>query len=409
MKVAILGLGARGMMHSKIARSAGHTIEAVCDVQKERLVIAQNQLDVKKENCFLKADDFFAAGKLADIIVISTLDETHYDYTLRALALGYDILLEKPIALKQNEIEEIAETAKRLNRKIGVCHVLRYTPFYQKIKELIDSGVIGKVMNINQTENVGYYHYAHSFVRGNWHNSEETCPMILAKCCHDLDLILWLAGKHCVKLSSFGSLDYFTSANQPNGAADRCKDCKARDNCVFNAYQIYTDRPTWVKQPDGEDYTVENAIKQLDKNENFYDKCVFRTDNNVVDHQMVNMVLEDNVLAHLTMQGFSGEVYRRTQVCGTLGEINGVMEENRITLHLFGKEPQTFEIECDDGLSQHSGGDKLLFLDFLDCVEKDDKECKAEIDCAVESHLLAFAAEKSRLQNGETIVLRKEK
>jgi len=401
--IAILGLGARGTMFSKIAKANGYTITAVCDINAERRKDAITMFDVPTENCFEKAEDMFTQGKLADMLVISTLDNTHYEYAMKAMTLGYDILLEKPIALTLCEVEEIGEEAKRLGRKIGVCHVLRYTPFYAKMKELIDSGIIGKVMNINQTENVGYYHYAHSFVRGNWHNSKETCPMILAKCCHDFDLILWLTGKSCMAISSFGALDYFKIENEPQGAADRCKYCKA-ENCPYNAYKIYEQYYTWVKQPNGVEFTPENAKKVLDDNTTFYDKCVFRCDNDVVDHQMVNMVLEDGVLAHLTMQGFSEQVYRRTQVCGTHGELNGVFEEGKITVSIFGGETKEVYIRVDDELSQHAGGDGKLFLDFAKFVElKNYDEFRTEIDKSVESHKLAFKAEESRLNDGKTI------
>ena len=406
MNIAILGLGARGMMFGKIAIAEGYKITAVCDINKERRKDAETVLNVKKENIFADSDVFFNRGKLADVLIISTLDSTHYDFAMKALKVGYDIMLEKPIALKMNEIEEIGVTAKSLGRKAGVCHVLRYTPFYAKIKEIIDSGVLGRIMNINQTENVGYYHYAHSFVRGNWHNSVETCPMILAKCCHDFDLILWLTGKSCIELSSFGALDYFKKENAPDGSAMRCKDCRVRQECPFDAYKIYKIYPTWVKQPSGLEYSVENAFKVLDDNSTFYDKCVFNCDNDVVDHQMVNMVLEDGIIANLTMQAFSGEIYRRTQVCGTLGELNGVFEEGKITVSVFGKEKQEIQIKVDDELSQHAGGDRKLLLDFLKYVEdKNRTDFKTNIDRSIESHILAFRAEESRLNDGKSIKL----
>ncbi len=404
--IAVLGLGARGTMFSKIATASGYSITAVCDINIERRKDATTLFGVKEENCFEKAEDFFAKGKLADVLILSTLDDSHYEYCIKALNIGYDILLEKPIALTLEECIGIGEEAKRLNRKIGVCHVLRYTPFYTKMKELIDSGVIGRVMNINQIENVGYYHFAHSFVRGNWHNSKETCPMILAKCCHDFDLILWLTDKSCEALSSFGALDYFKKENEPKGCADRCKDCKS-ENCPYNAYKIYNEYYDWVKQPNGVEYTKENARKVLDDNSTFYDKCVFRCDNDVVDHQMVNMQLEDGVLAQLTMQAFSSECYRRTQICGTHGEINGILEQNKITVSLFGGKTWDIDIEINDALSQHSGGDKKLLLDFISFIEDTEYEqFKTKIDKSVESHKLAFMAEESRIQGGKAIILK---
>lgn len=402
MKIAILGLGARGEMFARIALAEGYELSAACDINEERRKDAINDFHIDSKNVFSNAKDFFSKGKLADVLLISTLDDSHYEYCIKALNIGYDILLEKPIALTLEDVIGIGEEAKRLNRKIGVCHVLRYTPFYSKVKEIIDSGALGKITNINQTENVGYYHYAHSFVRGNWHNSKETCPMILAKCCHDFDLILWLSGKSCKMLSSFGNLDYFKEENAPKGSAKRCKDCKARENCPYDGYKIYTKYPTWVKQPNGKEYSIENAIEVLNNNSTFYDKCVFHVDNDVVDHQMVNMVLEDGVIANLTMQAFSGEIYRRTQVCGTLGELNGVFEDGIITVQIFGKEKETIKIEVNDELSQHAGGDRKLFVDFVESVKSNSMEgFKTKIDKSVESHKLAFYAEKSRLDDGK--------
>lgn len=401
--IAILGYGARGMIYSLIAKEEGLNVVAVCDILEDRRRAAKRILSLSEERCYEDADEFFTAGKLADILILSTIDGTHYEYALRALDLGYDILLEKPIALTLAEVDGIAKKAKELKRKIGVSHVLRYTPFYMQIKSIIDSGAIGKVMNVNQTENVGYYHYAHSFVRGNWHNSKETCPMILAKCCHDFDIILWLTGKSCKKLSSFGSLDHFTYANAPEGSAARCKDCAANKTCPYDAYQIYKVHPTWVKIPDGQEENWENAKKVLDDNDTFYDKCVYRCDNDVVDHQTVNMVMEDGIIANLTMQAFSGEIYRRTQVCGTLGEINGILEENKVELSVFGKEKKTYTIGVKDAISPHAGGDRLLLIDFVKYVGKETESFKADIDKSVESHRLAFAAESSRLQDGKTM------
>lgn len=406
--IAVLGFGARGTIYSRIALEEGFKVVAVCDIDVERRRSAERILDIHKSECFDNADDFFAAGRLADVLIISTIDGTHYEYALRALNLGYDILLEKPIALTPEDVDGIASAAKKLGRKIGVSHVLRGTPFYIKIKEIIDSGIIGRVMNVNQIENVGFFHQAHSFVRGNWHNSKETCPMILAKCCHDFDIILWLTGKSCKKLSSFGSLDYFTQKNAPFDSAERCKYCNAAPNCPYDAYKIYSGRSSWVKIKDGLEENWENAKTVLDDNSTFYDKCVFRCDNDVVDHQTVNMILEDGVLANLTMHAFSEKVYRRVQIGGTLGEINGIMEENKIEVNIFGDKSLIYEIEINDSLSPHSGGDRQLFLDFMRYVENTTANFQADIDKSVESHRLAFAAEKSRLDGGTPIEIYKK-
>lgn len=404
MNISILGLGARGRLYARIAKAEGYEIKAVCDTDCEARMRASEVFGVDKNFIFESADELFARGKLSDVLIVSTLDETHYDLTLKAIELGYDILLEKPIALKREQIEDIEKKATAKGVKIGVCHVLRYTPFYQKIKEIIDSGVIGEVMNIEQVENVGYFHHAHSFVRGNWHNTKETCPMILAKCCHDLDLIIWLSGKNVKRVSSFGELTYFKKESAPEGSEDNCNDCKYSQTCPYSAIRIYTDRPTWVLVPVGEEENVENAMKVVARRDTFYAKCVYRCDNDTVDHQLVNLELSDGVFAHLTMQAFSGEVYRRTQVCGTKGEINGILENNEIELSVFGSPKQTIKVEFNDDLSIHCGGDKRLFIDFMNYVAgKEFSRGLTGLDKSTQSHIVAFCAEESRLNGGKPV------
>lgn len=403
VELSILGFGGRGIMFAKIAKEEGYKIASVCDISAERLDLAKEMFDIPQDKLFLNVDDFFAQGKQSQVLLIATLDETHHDFAIKALNIGYDLLLEKPIALTMEHIIDIYDTAMRLNRKVGVCHVLRYAAIYQKMKEIIDSGAIGKVMNISQTENVGYYHFAHSFVRGNWHNSKETCPSILAKCCHDLDLIVWLTGKECKQLTSQGMLGYFKAENAPEGATMRCKDCPHKDTCIYSGYNIYKLHPGMVKQPCVREESVENAFEVMQDNSTFYDKCVYHCDNDVCDQQNVNMILEDGILANLTMQAFSDKIYRRTQVCGTLGEINATFEaDGEMTLSIYGKEPQQFIFTANDCISHHGGSDRALFLDFMKFVEGNEKSVGlTTLAKSIESHIIAFAAEKSRLENGQ--------
>ncbi len=403
VELSILGFGGRGIMFAKIAKEEGYKITAVCDTSEERLGLAKEMFSVPQDKLFTDSDEFFAQGKLSQVLLIATLDDTHHDLAIKALNLGYDLLLEKPIALTMEHIIDIRDTAMRLDRKVGVCHVLRYATIYQKMKEIIDSGAIGEIMNISQTENVGYYHFAHSFVRGNWHNSKETCPSILAKCCHDLDLIVWLTGKDCKQLTSQGMLRYFKVENAPEGATARCKDCPHKETCTYSGYNIYRLHPGMVKQPCVREESVENAFEVMQDNNTFYDKCVYHCDNDVCDQQNVNMILEGDILANLTMQAFSDKIYRRTQVCGTLGEINATFEmDGEMTLSIYGKEPKQFTFTTSDVISHHGGSDRALFLDFMKFVEGNEKSVGlTTIAKSVESHIMAFAAEKSRLENGQ--------
>ena len=232
--------------------------------------------------------------------------------------------------------------------------------------------------------------------------------MILAKCCHDFDILLWLTGRSCKKLSSFGSLDYFTRENAPQNSAARCKNCAAAKICPYDAYRIYAARPTWVRIPDGQEENWENAKKVLDDNSTFYDKCVFRCDNDVVDHQVVNMLFEENVTAQLTMTAFSKECHRCIKVHGTLGEMVADMEENSVLVKPFRSEDYVIDItKYATDLSVHGGGDKLLFEDFVSYITGGaPTETRTTLADSLISHRMSFAAEESRLAGGEPIDIR---
>lgn len=240
---AVIGYGGRGSLYARLLNGRGDfTLTAVCDINPDKLDKAVRDTGISRDKTFTDPEKFFAAGKQADALVLSTMDRTHYAYAIRALNSGYDLLLEKPIAESAEECRAIYELCRKLNRKVEVCHVLRYSPFYALIKQKIDGGELGKVVTVTQTENVGWYHQAHSFVRGNWGNSEKSSPMILQKCCHDMDILYYLIGKDCKAVSSFGSLTYFTRDNAPECSADYCFMCPCADECIFNCMNLYKNR-----------------------------------------------------------------------------------------------------------------------------------------------------------------------
>ena len=246
MRVAIIGYGGRGMLYAEILKEKGVEISAVCDVDKAKLALAQKRLQLADGALYAEEETFFRKGKLADLLIVSTQDQLHLRHAVKGLDLGYDLLLEKPIAASQEECETILNKAQKLDRRVFVCHVLRYAPFFSEIKRRLNSGKYGKVVTIAMTENVAYWHQAHSYVRGNWRRAEDTTPMILAKCCHDLDLLQHFAGAKCESVSSVGDLTYFTSVNAPEGAAKRCLDCKYLDRCPYSAKTLYIEK--WKKQ-----------------------------------------------------------------------------------------------------------------------------------------------------------------
>ena len=245
IKVAIAGLGNRGRdNYGKIGMLYPDKMEivAAADIDPKKVALAAEEFRLPKEACFSSAEEMLVEEKLADVMVIATQDRQHVGHAIAALEKGYHLLLEKPVSPKVRECQRLAEAAKRCGRKVVVCHVLRYTPIYQKVKELLEEGVIGDVVSIMASENVGWYHQAHSFVRGNWSNSKETSPMILQKCCHDMDLYLWLAGKTCESVTSYGDTYLFKKEQAPAGCTKRCLDgCKVKEACPFDAEKIYLD------------------------------------------------------------------------------------------------------------------------------------------------------------------------
>jgi predicted dehydrogenase len=327
------------------------------------------------------------------------MDQDHYEQALAALDLGYDLLLEKPIATKRDEILAIRNKANNLKRRVAIAHVLRYTAFYQKIKEMIKEERLGNITTISQTEHVGYFHYAHSYVRGNWRKTENSAPMILAKSCHDLDIIRWLLDKKYLALSSFGTLSHFKSEYAPEGSEKYCYKCQI--DCPFNALDFYKKNPLWMMifslDPDPEKVLADENLS--------YSRCVYQSDNDVVSHQVVNLLFEDGINASFVMTAFSNETHRSIKIHGTKAELEGDLEKKEIILKTYGKEQEIIDIsKITDDFSYHAGGDKQMLLDFVRKVRKSEKVSGlTDINNAVESHFMALDAEDSRLLEGKLI------
>ena len=360
-----------------------------------------------------------AQDKLADIMFITTQDKQHVEQAIPALKKGYHLLLEKPISPKPEECREIVKVAKECNRKVIVCHVLRYTPIYSKLKDVLDSGVIGDVVSVMSIENVGYWHQAHSFVRGNWRNSETTSPMILQKCCHDMDLLLWLTGKTCESVSSFGDTYLFKEECAPEGTALRCMDgCKAKENCPYDAEKIYLEHhrigaKTGYKEWPLDVLTLHPSVETIMEaiKTGPYGRCVYHCDNNVVDHQVVNMKMTDGTTISHTMCGFTATGSRYAKFMGTKGEIIADMTENTIKITVFGqKDTEVIDIsQIASDFSGHGGGDNRMVEEFLDMLINETGPTKrtTSVGESVESHYCALAAEESRLNGGKVISLDK--
>ncbi len=409
-KIAVLGYGGRGCNYTNLCKGMKdkYEITAVIDNSKDKLAQAKKITGLQDSQLFSSLDSFLEAPKTADWLFVCTQDKDHKEHSVKALKKGYNLLLEKPIACTPEDCIEIERAAKENNREVAVCHVLRYSVYYDKIKEIMDSGILGKIISIEQVENVGYWHQAHSFVRGDWRNKEESTPMILAKCCHDLDIAVYLAESKCAQVMSQGQLNFFKKENAPEGATEYCLGgCKAKETCPYDCEKLYVKRLKYLPKsaikymwpqsrlmPDGI-VTVPKLYEAMKTTD--FGKCVFLSDNNVVDYQVTTMLFENGINSTLTMTAFSGPCYRETRIRGSLGELICDMGKSKIMLELFGRKKK--RIRLHQVLDAHGGGDKRL-IEYL----AEDK-LKTDISTSIESHLIAFAAEESRLNNGETVKL----
>lgn len=417
MTVAVLGLGSRGLqVYGEILQKYHSIIEvtAAADILPSRIAHAKEFFHLEDHQCFSDADTLLQQDRLADAVFICTQDRDHVPQAKKALEKGYHILLEKPVSPSEEECRELLEAAGKSNSRICVCHVLRYTPFYSTLKEMLVRGDIGRIINIQAREDVGFFHQAHSFVRGNWRRSEETSPMILAKCCHDMDLLVWLCDSSCRQVSSFGNLTWFKEENAPQGAARRCLDnCPQKENCPYDAEKIYiTDPDTGVLEGNGWPAntfavppTKENVMEELKAGP--YGRCVYYCDNDVVDHQVVNLYMDNDVTITFSMCAFSAKCSRRIKIMGTLGEIEGSMEENRIYYTPFGQKTEEIDLtRLTEDFSNHGGGDVRMVKQFADYVMTGKKTASiTDLDISLESHRIALAAEKSRKMQGKVITL----
>lgn len=425
IKVAVAGLGSRGndvYARGITAYSDRATIVAVAEPDLQKRKKAQKEYGLSEQACFSSCEELLQAEKMADVLVIATLDRDHVSQGVTALEKGYDLLLEKPISPLKKECDRLLEVAKKHGRKVVVCHVLRYTPVYRKAREVLKSGKLGEIVSITATENVGWFHYVHSFVRGTWAREEDTSPIILQKCCHDMDLYLWLADKRCKKLSSFGNLYLFSKENMPEGATKRCTDgCKVREECMFDAEKIYLRHKVMGYQNPNRRWPLDGVIdrerleesvkRTLEKGR--YGRCVYDCDNTVPDHQTVQMEMEDGSTMNFTMCAHTSDISRWAKFMGTKGEMTVALNPDdvgacRITVNLFGLEErcETVRIEeLAEDFSGHSGGESRMMREFFDliCGVDGEKDGITSLEKSMESHYCALAAEESRRLGGAVV------
>lgn len=422
IKAAVIGFGDRSEIYSRFSLKEPDLLKitAVVEPDAVRREYARKLFGLDRSMCFADEKDFIARGKIADCVINGTMDELHISTTLPLLPLGYDVLLEKPVTSDEKAFLHLLQEAERYGCRIVVCHVLRYTPFYKAVKKLVDEGAVGKVRHIETAENVGIAHASISYIRGKWNNSV-ICgsSYLLAKCCHDLDLICWLNDKtEPVTVSSMGGRDFFIPENAPKGAGTRClADCPVEKSCPYSARKIYLDNdPMPITVWNG----AEKPYWEIDKKEREkaletthpHGRCIFKTDANLVDQQMTNIKFADGSTAYHLLFSGATRAGRRIKIYGSLGEIEGFSEDGSFKVRKYNPENLLYdetEIKITDDIANdnHMGGDSRLMYDFVRVLGGEEPSVStSDLKKSFISHLCVYAADRS-LEENRTIELKR--
>lgn len=400
IEAIVIGAGLRGRDTYgayALANPEQVRIVAVAEPNQERRELFAKLHALPAERRAEDWQDLLAEPRLAQVAVVATPDHLHVGPALAAIERGYDVLLEKPIAPQAADCLRVVEAADAAGRLLQIGHCLRYSAFYAKVHDILSSGRLGRLITLSMAEHVAFWHMTHSFVRGKWGNTGNAAPMILAKCCHDLDLMAWFVGQPCRRLASFGSLRHFRPEDAPPGAPERCTDgCPVEATCVHSALPFYLkDFPGWPWSDVSLATDLESRRRALEMGP--YGRCVYRSGNDVVDHQVLALEFEGGLTATFTMHGFAAVAGRTIRVSGALGELRGSFEKGEIEIHMHGEvSPEVIEVPFSP--IGHGGGDEGLQRHFVDVVRRGAAdEVLASGRVALESHLMGFAAEQSRI------------
>lgn len=423
----IVGAGHRSIYYSFYAKEHPEDLKivGVADPNPYRRKKVAEMYGFGEDMCFESAYELASRPRLADAIINGTMDTQHVPTAIPLLRRGYDMLLEKPFAVNMEEMRTLEQVVRETGTRVFICHVLRYSPFYASIREHVLSGEIGNIINIQCAELVSYHHMAVGYVRGKWAN-EQICgtPMLLAKCCHDMDLIMWMkSGIRPVQVSSFGSDFQFKHSDKPAGAGTRCMvDCPIEADCLYSAKKHYIDHPdrwsfyVWSCLEKLENPTLEDKIQSL-KTDNPFGRCVWDCDNTVVDHQSVLINFEDGSTATLNMIGGAAKPERNIHIIGTTGEIQGNFDDSMFTVRKIdnasssGWDEKTYDLkqtgDKTGATGSHGGGDLRLVEDFVHVLqgEQPSISCTTLTD-SINGHMAVFLAEESR-KNGTIAVVPK--
>ncbi|MFE7712073.1 Gfo/Idh/MocA family protein [Streptomyces sp. NPDC057486] len=402
IRLAVVGAGMRG--HAYASGAAGIPgVEIVAVAEPNPTTVARFTRGFPGAQVFGDWRELAAQPRLADAVIVTLPDQEHRDASVAFAEAGYDILLEKPIATSPEDCNDIEAAASSNNVSVTVCHVLRYTSYTQKLRELLDSGAIGEIMQIEHLEPVGHLHFAHSFVRGNWRQSATSHSLLLAKSCHDIDWLLYIMGRPVQRVTSFGSLGYFRPESRPAGASDRCVTCPVESSCAFSAVRFYRrglDNPGSAEEYNALVMAGEVTPEAIDRalETGPWGRCAYLCDNDVVDHQTVQLEFTDGRLASFTLSAFTEGTNRKTRLFGTAGQITG--DGRMISVYDFCT-LQTTVYDTDelgfDAASGHGGGDLRLIEAFISALRTASPEqLSTSIAQSMASHRVVFAAEEAR-------------
>ncbi len=411
LTTVLVGLGHRARTYGSYTFASPEELEIVglADPDPGRLERTASVFDVPPERRFRSAEELAAQPRFADAAINGTMDRQHVPTTLPLLDAGYHVLLEKPIAPGQDELLSLLLATRKSGRTLMICHVLRYAPFYAAIRQRVLDGEIGQIISINTSERVSYHHMAAAYVRGKWRQRAEN-PMLLAKCCHDLDLLCWFkSGTRPQRVASHGSLTYFRPDKAPPGAGMRCLvDCPIEPTCPYSARKHYIEQGlwgfyAWDALEHLENPTLEDRLESL-RTDNPVGRCVWRCDNDVVDHQAVIVEFADGCVATHTLVGGTARPCRTVHLVGTLGEIEGVMEEGAFTIRKpdarAGHEYSEETVDMRVSGSMHGGGDLRLVGDFLRVLRGEPPSISTTtIEDSIYGHLIAYAADRAMLEH----------
>ena len=409
VRIAVLGGGNRGSVYANWASAHPDraTVVAVAEPREEWREAFAKRHDLPADQTFRTWQELFdhsgdtAETRIADAIVVTTQDTDHVEPAIMAAQRGYHLLVEKPMAPNEQDCHRLVTAVEQSGVMLAVCHVMRYTPYTRLLKQVLDSGRIGDVVSIQHLEPVGFWHQAHSYVRGNWRREADSSSMLLAKSCHDIDWMRYIVGTPIERVSSFGSLTHFRPENRPEGAADRCLDCAIEPECAFSAKRLYLGMAergqfNWPVTVLTSDHTVAGVRSAL--RDGPYGRCVYASDNDVVDHQVVALEFGGGITGTFTMTGFTPHGHRRTQIFGTKGSIDG--DGENIAVYDFltdSTEELSVAATGADAASGHGGGDAGLMDAFVAAVAADDPELISSGPSeSLETHRAVFAAERSR-------------